>query len=149
MKDKAFVTLTGLFFLIFFGGVIAVALQGPTAGLFIRASNVNPSALKSFAVVFPQIGIAGDENSSKPPTKIKVSVYIRDVNGTVLPNRAVKLSANTPSVIISPSDTQTTNNIGQAQFFISAKTAGKIQLSVTDISSSTTVVNIPTVEFTQ
>lgn len=149
MKDKTFVTLAGLFFLIFFGGVIAVTLEKPTLNFLTRASTVNPSPFKSFAVVFPQVGVAANAQSGKEPTKIKVSVYIRDVNGTVLPNRTVKLATLSASVNITPSDTQSTNTIGQAQFFITANTPGTVNLTVTDVASNTTVVNVPSVEFTK
>lgn len=148
MKDKTFATLTGLFFLLFFAGIIAVALENPTTTL-IRASNSNPSPLKSFAVVFPQVGVVENEAAGKGGTKIKVSVYIRDVNGTVLSNRTVQLSTESEQVTISPSDTQSTNAIGLAQFFVTSKNAGKVTFSVTDVASNTTVVNVPTVEFTE
>jgi hypothetical protein len=149
MKDKTFIILTGLFFLLFFGGVIAVALGNPITGLFIRASNAVPSSSKSFVVVFPQVGIASDEQSGKASTKIKVTAYLRDDSGTLLSDRSVKISSNSKAVIITPGEIQNTNSIGQAQFFITSSLPGEVELSVIDIKSNIPVANIPTVEFTQ
>lgn len=148
MKDKKFLALSSLFFLLFVVGMATVTLNKPLSGL-LRAKNVAPSALKSFIIAFPQKGSTGVEGSPKPPTKIKVSVYIRDVNGSVLPGRSVKLVASLPSVVIAPSDTQTTNNLGMAQFFITAKAPGKTTLTATEIASNTTIANAPTIEFTE
>ncbi len=125
-----------------------MVLDKPTSQI-LRAKNVNPSPLKSFVVIFPQVGVAGVEGTEPLPTKIKVSVFIRDVNGSVLSGRSVRLSSAVTGINITPSDTQTTDNIGQAQFFITSAAAGKVQLSVVDVGSNTSIVNIPTVEFTE
>lgn len=138
MKDKAFLSLTALFFLIFLAGIAIVTLEKPTS-LMLRAKNENPSTLKSFAVAFPQVGPLGSQ--------IKVSVYVRDNNGAILSGRPVKLSTDNSAVTITPGDTQNTNNIGMAEFFITTKEAGKVQLIAVDINSNTTIVNIPSVEF--
>lgn len=148
MKDKKFLALSSFFFLLFIAAISTAILDKPTSQI-LRAKNVNPSPLKSFVIVFPQIGTVGTEDGTKPQTKIKVSVFIRDVNGSVLPGRSVRLSSAVTGVTITPSDTQTTDNIGQAQFFITSSTAGKVQLSVVDVGSNTNIVNIPTVEFTE
>ncbi|MBI3380283.1 Ig-like domain-containing protein [Candidatus Gottesmanbacteria bacterium] len=147
MKDRKFLALTSFFFLLFFAGIATVALQKPTNQI-LRAKNVNPSPLKSFIIVFPQIGVAGDEGSDKKPTQIKVSVFIRDEGGSVLPGRSVQL-ATTPTSSIKPADTVSTDNLGMAQFFITSNTAGTVKLTATDLGSNTSVSNSPTVEFTQ
>lgn len=148
MKDKKFLALSSFFFLLFFAAISTVILERPMTQI-LRAKNASPSPLKSFVVAFPQVGVAGAENGLIPPTKIKVSVFVRDVNGSVLPGRSVKLSAGASNLNISPSDTQMTDNIGQAQFFITSAAAGKVQLTVTDVGSNTNIVNVPTVEFTE
>lgn len=140
MNDKKFLVLSGLFFLIFFAGIAVITLEQPTSQI-LRAKNENPSPLKSFAIIFPQVGKVGD--------KIKVSVYIRDVNGTILTNRSVKLATNPVTVDITPSDTQTTNSLGMSQFFVSSKIPGKVEIIATDLNSNTSVANIPSIEFTQ
>lgn len=140
MKDKKFIALASVFFLLFFAAIVTTTLNKPLSNL-LRAKNVNPSPLKSFAVVFPQTSTVGN--------KIKVSVYIRDVNGAVLPNRSVTMSSSLSSVSFAPSDTQLTNELGMAQFSMSSTTAGKIQLTAVDAETKTSVVNIPTAEFTQ
>ncbi|OGG03152.1 hypothetical protein A2W14_03560 [Candidatus Gottesmanbacteria bacterium RBG_16_37_8] len=146
MKDKTFITLSGIFFLLFFIGIGALTLNKPVSNI-LRAKNVVPSPLKSFAVVFPQIASVGDKSQGKEPSKIKISVYIRGVDGSILPSKSVKLSADPPNIIIEPSDTQLTNNIGQAQFSISSQIQGKIKLIAKELASNIEVVNIPTVEF--
>ena len=140
MKDKTFLSLSLLFFLVFSVGIAILTLETPISKI-LRAKDENPSPLKSFAVAFPQVGTVGNQ--------IKVSVYLRDVNGTVLPNRQIKLSSSLSSTAITPSDTQNTNDIGMAQFFITATATGKAQLTATDVGSKTAIVNIPTVEFTE
>lgn len=147
MKDKKFAALSLLFFLLFFAGIVTVAMQKPTSQI-LRAKNVNPSPLKSFIIVFPQIGTAGNENSDKKPTQIKVSVYIRDESGSVLSGRSVQLTTS-PAVTTKPADTVSTDNIGMAQFFISSSQKGTVKLTATDVASNTTVANSPTVEFTE
>lgn len=149
MKDKKFLALSGLFFLLFFAMISVASFDQQSKGIFTRASSSTFSPLKSFAVVFPQLGTAGNETSDKPPTKIKVSVYLRDVNGASMINRSVKLSASIAEVNITPSDTQTTNDLGMAQFFITSPIPGKIQLTATDLGSNTAIANIPSVDFTQ
>ncbi len=147
MKDKKFAALSLLFFLLFFAGIVTVALQKPTNQV-LRAKNVNPSPLKSFIIVFPQIGTAGNENSDKKPSQIKVSVYIRDESGSVLPGRSVQLTTS-PAVTTKPADTVATDNLGMAQFYISASEKGTVKLTATDLSSNTAVANSPTVDFTE
>lgn len=148
MKDKTFVALSGIFFLLFFIGIGAVTLNKPINSL-LRAKNVSPSPLKSFGVVFPQVGKAGSETGTTKPAKIRVNIVIRDVDGSLLSNRSVKLSADLPSILITPSDTQMTNEIGSAEFFITATSPGKAILTAVDTVSNTVVGNIPSVEFTQ
>lgn len=145
MKDKTFVTLAVLFFLLFLTGIAALTLNTPLSGI-LRARNVTPSPLKSFGVVFPQVGNAGIENSPKKPTNIRVSVYIRDVNGSVIPGRVVKLAASSSDVTIKPSDTQTTDKIGQAQFTVTSPVKGIVKFTATDTESNTVISNIPTAQ---
>src|SRR3989338_8129832 len=83
MKDKTFLILAGLFFLLFFGGIVTFALQKPSSTI-LRAKNTAPSPLKSFVVVFPQVSRIGE--------KVKVTVTMRDISGQILPNRSVRLS---------------------------------------------------------
>lgn len=147
MKDKKFVALASFFFLLFFGGIAVVALQKPTTQI-LRAKNSNPSALKSFIIVFPQIATAGDENSTNKSTQVKVSVFIRDEGGSVLPARSVQLTTS-PSVNIKPADTVITDNLGNAQFFITSSASGVVKLTATDLGSNITINNTPTVEFTE
>lgn len=147
MKDKKFVALSLLFFLLFFAGIVTVAIQKPTNQI-LRAKNVNPSPLKSFIIVFPQIGTIGNENSDKKPSQIKVSVYIRDESGSVLPGRSIQLTTS-PAVNTKPADTVSTDNLGMAQFFLSSAEKGTVKLTATDISSNTTIANSPTVDFTE
>lgn len=148
MKDKKFLALASFFFLLFFAAVATVALQQPTTQI-LRAKNATPSPLKSFVIVFPQVGVAASEDSGKTPAKIKVSVFIRDVSGNVLPQRSVKLSADLAAVTITPANTLTTDNLGMAQFFLTSSQAGTVKLQAVDVASNLSVVNIPTVEFTE
>ena len=147
MKDKTFIALSALFFLLFFIGIGAFTLNQPLSSI-LTATNVAPSPLKSFAVVFPQI-VSISDISRIDPAKIKVSVYIRGVDGSILPNRTVKLSADPPIVNIMPSDTSDTNTIGQAEFFVSSRETGKIKLIAKEVSSNIDIVNIPSVEFVE
>ena len=148
MKDKAFISLVGAFFILFVAAIGVIVMNNPTSNV-LRAKNSVPSPLKSFVIVYPQIGIAGDTNNSKTPTKIKVSVYLRDVNGNVMPDRSVKVTTNPSSATISPGDTAFTNNIGMAEFSISSTVTGKVALNVTDVANNMSISNIPTLEFTQ
>lgn len=147
MKDKKFVALASFFFLLFFGGIAVVALQKPTIQV-LRAKNGNPSALKSFIIVFPQIAKTGDENNTDKSTQVKVSVFIRDESGSVLPARSVKLTTS-PTVTIKPADSVTTDDLGNAQFFISSSTSGVVKISALDVASNTAISNTPTVEFAE
>lgn len=147
MKDKKFIALASFFFLIFFAGIATVALQQPTSQV-LRAKNANPSALKSFIIVFPQIGVAAGEGSSKTPTQIKVSAFIRDENGSVLPGRTVQLTTD-PAVFVKPADTVSTDNLGMAQFFLTSSQKGTVKITAKDIASQTAISNTPTVEFTE
>lgn len=147
MKDKKFAALSLLFFLLFFAGIVTVAIQKPTNQI-LRAKSVNPSPLKSFIIVFPQIGTIGTETGDKNPPQIKVSVYIRDESGSVLPGRSVQLTTS-PAVNIKPADTVSTDSLGMAQFFLSSSEKGTVKLTATDISSNTTIANSPTVDFTE
>ncbi|MCL4339387.1 Ig-like domain-containing protein [Patescibacteria group bacterium] len=148
MKDKKFLTLSTLFFLLFIAAMSTVMLEKPTSQI-LRAKNSVPSPLKSFVIVFPQVGVAGSQNGDNTGTKIKISVYMRDVNGNVLPDRTVKLSSSLEGVTISPADQQVTDNIGQAQFYLTSTSTGKAELTAIDVVSNTKIVNVPTVEFTQ
>lgn len=138
MKDKKFLTLTGIFLTLFLVGISIIAVENPVSQM-LRATNVAPSPLKSFATVFPQIEQLGNQ--------VKVSVYIREVNGRALPNRQVQLSVSDSQVTISPSTAQTTNDIGQVQFFLTSNVPGIFKITATDVATNTNVVNIPTVEF--
>lgn len=148
MKDKVFVALSSVFFILFAVGLGVTFLNTPTSNI-LKAKNAVPSPLKSFAVIFPQVGIAGTPDSEKPPTRIKVSVFMRDINGNVLADRNVKLSSEPSVLTINPSDTLFTNNIGQAEFFITASEKGKVSLLITDVGSNTQLANVPSVEFVQ
>ncbi len=92
-------------------------------------------------MVFPQV--------TSIQEKVKVSVYIRDVNGASLPNRKVRISTDTSGISFAPSDIQTTNEIGMAQFSMSAAYPGQVKISAIDVDSNTSIINIPTVEFTR
>jgi len=117
-----------------------VTLNQPISYL-LRARNVTPSPSKSFVMVFPQVAPIN--------TKVKVSVYIRDVNGVSLPNRRVKVSTDVSGVSFMPSDTQTTNEIGMAQFSMVSASNGRVKISAIDMESNTNIINTPSVEFTQ
>lgn len=140
--------LTTLFFLLFFIGIGSVYFNKPLTTM-LKAKDVAPSPLKSFGVVFPQVGAAGNASLGETVTKIKVSIYIRGVDGSILPGRAVKLSSDFSPLVIEPTDTQMTNNIGQAEFIIYSSRTGTVKLTATDVASNTNVVNIPTVDFVQ
>lgn len=148
MKDRKFLALSSFFFLLFFLAIAGVALDRPLS-LFLRAKNVTVSPLKSFVIVFPQIGAAGLEGSDKPPTKIKVTVYLRDINGNVVSGHNIKLASSLEGTSIIPADTQPTNELGMVQFFLSSPNPGKSQLAATDLIGNISVMNIPSVEFTQ
>lgn len=149
MKDKAFMSLVGVFFFLFIAAIGIIAINSPTSNI-LRAKNSATSPLKSFVIVYPQVSaIASDANNSKTPIKIKVSVYLRDVNGDVIPNRSVKISTNPASTTISPSDTASTNNIGMAEFTVTSVIPGEFALNATDIASNMSISNIPTLEFTE
>ena len=145
MKDKTFMALSSLFFLLFFVAVGSITLNRPLSGI-LKAKNVAPSPLKSFAVVFPQVAKISDSRGGNG-TKIKVSVYIRGVDGSILPNRTVKLTADNPSVSIEPADSMQTNDIGQAEFLVASQEAGKTKVTATEVATNTQVINIPTIEF--
>ena len=149
MKDKAFMSLVGVFFILFVAGICVIVMNNPISNV-LRAKNSVLSPQKSFVIVYPQVsGIASDANSAKTPIKIKVSVYLRDVNGNIVPNRPVKISTNPSSTIISPSDTASTNEIGMAEFSVSSMVPGEFALNATDIESNMSISNIPTLEFTE
>jgi hypothetical protein len=149
MKDKAFLTLTGLFFVVLFAGIAVISLEKPTSNI-LRASNKNPSPQRSLIVVFPQVGTIGDDTSEKKPSKIKVVVTIRDIDGSILSNRTIKLSSSMPNVKITPADTQTTDiETNQATFYLSSAEAGTAKLKITDVASNLDLINVPTVEFTE
>lgn len=139
MKDKKFFALTSLFFLLFLAAMGIATLNQPI-GRLLRARNITPSSNKSFVMVFPQTTRVQDG-------KIKVSVYIRDVNGASLPNRKVKVSSGTSTISFTPSDIQTTNEIGMAQFFMTSASIGRVEIAAVDIESNTSIINIPSVEF--
>lgn len=147
MKDKKFLALASFFFLLFFAGIATVALQQPTSQV-LRAKNVNPSSLKSFIIVFPQIGVIESEASTKTPTQIKVSVYVRDESGSVLPGRTVQLTTE-PSVSVKPADTVSTDKLGMAQFLLTSTQKGTVKIFAKDIDSQTIISNSPTIEFTE
>jgi hypothetical protein len=145
MKDKKFLVLSSVFFLLFIGGIVAVTLDRPTSQI-LRAQNATFSPLKSFIIIYPITATVG--------SKVKVSVYARDINSELIPNRGIKLSVPTRNISVTPSDTQNTGaeegtNFGMAQFFISTKTPGKYQINARDLTSNTAIINSPSVEFTQ
>lgn len=148
MKDKTFLTLSGLFFILFFGSIAALTLDRPKS-ITLRASSSTMSPLKSFVAIYPQIAVVGDEQGPKKPTKVKVTVYVRDVNGQFLANRQVKITTSSPHVTISPSSTQNTNENGDAQFFLTSKQIGDVKISVTDVSSNSDFVSVPSVSFVE
>lgn len=147
MKDKTFVALTGIFFLVFLIAVVSLTFNTQLSSI-LSAKNVSPSSLKSFGVVFPQVGVVQSRDGTKPGTKIKVSIYIRDNSGDLLAKRSVKLTSDLQSVTIIP-NVDETNDIGQAEFQIISTSVGKARLVATDVASNTEIINIPTVEFTQ
>lgn len=142
MKDKKFLALSILFFLLFFVMIAIASVDQQSKGFFTKAKNSNLSPLKSFVIVFPQVGVVNS-------TKVKVTVYLRDTNGSSMANRSVKLASSQEGVNISPGDTQNTNDLGMAQFNITSSSPGQVQLTATDLNSNTPVANIPTVQFTQ
>lgn len=148
MKDKAFLTLIGVFFVVLIAGFAIITIDQPTSSI-TNASTAKPHPLKSFVVAYPQVGVAGDENSTKKPTKLKVTVTLLDASNNIIPNRQVRLTADLGSVIITPSDTIATNATGQAQFFLTSTSPGKATLTATDILNNVAISQIPTVEFTQ
>jgi hypothetical protein len=149
MKDKAFLTLSIAFFLLFVAGIAAVTLNDPISRI-LKASNVTPSSTKSFGVVFPQVGIAGTDTDPNKPTKVKVSIYVRDANGNVLANRTIKITSEDNSTIdVTPSDSQVTNSFGMAEFYVSSKEPQKVKLTAADVVSNTQITNLPSVQFTQ
>lgn len=141
MRDKPFFVLSGLFFLLFLGGMTLFAMEQTGPSTILKATNAAVSPLKSFVIVFPQVASIG--------TKVKVTVTLRDVNGVAIPNRPVKLTSTSIPVTITPTDTQSTDENGQAQFFVTTNTPGTVQLQATELGSNLSIVNIPTAEFTQ
>lgn len=142
MKDKKFLALSSIFFLLFFVAMTVLTLNKP-ASTILRASTATVAPAKSFATAFPYTGVAGT-------TKVKFNVYLRDVNGAVFKNRSVKVTASSQDVTISPKDTLNTNDeAGMAQFFITSSSPGLIQLTVVDVQSNTSILNVPSVEFTK
>ena len=142
MKDKKFLALSSIFFLLFFVGMTVVTINGP-ASTILRASTATVSPVRSFAMPYPNTGVAGS-------TKIKFSVYLLDVNGVIFKNRSVKVVAPNSDITISPSDTQNTNDTaGMAQFFISSKSPGIFKMTVLDASTNTPIQNVPSIEFTK
>ena len=148
MKDKTFLTLTIVFFFVLIFVIAELTLDKPLSKT-LRASSVAPSPLKSFAVVFPQVVQTGVENGEIKPQTVKVSVIIRDKNGELLPDRSVKLTSSLDATTIKPSDTQITNNIGQAIFYVSSSAPGTVKFSAFDVASEMEIANIPSVDFTQ
>ena len=154
MKDKTFSTLSGLFFLIFFVGITAVALESPLSGRFIKASNAVPHPIKSAVFISPQIGKIGYEGSAKNPQKITISVLLRDASANPILNREITLAAKlTPeappdAVTITPNETKTNDN-GIALFTITSRQSGKAEFTAIDLKTNTPIdiQSIPTVEF--
>lgn len=152
MKDRTFITLSVLFFILFFLGIVLVSFGNPILNT-IRAVNVTPSPLKSFAVVFPQIANIQDSGGTSTgdthAKNIKVTVVIRDENGDFLANRLVKLTSDLSAVTIAPNDSQSTNNNGQAVFYLTSSVPGTVQLKAVDVNSDIQIANIPSVDFTR
>lgn len=142
MKDKKFLVLSTVFFLLFLFGIISLSLDKPTSQI-LRAKNATPSPLKSFVKFYPPTAPVGNN-------KVTVNVYIRDVSANSLPGRTVRLLVPDPKIIISPADTQTTNDFGMAQFVITSNIVGLFKLSAIDVSSEISISdsNIPDIEFT-
>lgn len=147
MKDKTFISLSVLFFILFFLGIALVGFEKPLLNT-IFALNENPDTGKCFGVIFPFSGTAGDENSPTRPTKIRVTVVIRDKNNKFLSNRPIRLVPDLSSVTVSPTDTQNTAN-GQAVFEISSSRAGTVHLKAIDLNSKAVIEKIPSAEFTE
>ena len=114
---------------------------------FLHAQTATVSASKSFFTAIPQVGSV-DANSNSQSQDIKVDVYIRDENGGVMPDRTVKLSTDLPSVTITPSDLQKTDNLGKAAFILKSKTPGRANISVEETTSGKTLTQKLSVEFT-
>lgn len=154
MKDKAFTTLSGLFFLLFFIGITAVALEQPLRSTFIRAKNAVPHPVKSAVFISPQIGKIGDEETPLKPQKITVSVFLRDAASQAISGTKVELAvrlapeAPTGAVTVSPGGSTTDEN-GLAKFILTAKKSGKARITVIDLekNSPIDIQSIPTVEF--
>lgn len=154
MKDKTFSTLSGLFFLIFFVGVTAVALEQPLRSQFIRAKDAIPHPVKSAVFISPQIGKIGDEGTPVKPQKITVSVFLRDASSQAISGTKVELAvklepeAPTNAVTIAPGKSTTDEN-GLAKFTVTSKKSGKAQFTVMNLEKNTPVdiQSIPTVEF--
>lgn len=140
MKDKPFFVLSGLFFLLFLGGMMMFAMTQSGPSTILKATNAAVSPLKSFVIVFPQVASIG--------TKIKVTVTLRDVNGVAIPDRPVQLTSTSIPITVSPTDTLSTDENGQAQFFVTTDRTGTVQLQATELGSNLSIVNIPTIEFT-
>ena len=140
MKDKKFLILSSIFFLLFILGMVNLTLDKPTSQI-LRASNATPSPLKSFVTVNPQMTHVFDG-------KIQITVYLRDANTNVLPNRNIQLAFVPNTIDITPSEALNTDNLGMAKFEISSKYPGKVQITATDLASGISVANIPGVEFT-
>jgi hypothetical protein len=136
MKDKSLLVVSILFFLVFFAGIIYLVLSRPTSSI-LKAKNAVPSADKSFAVIYPQVG-----------KSMKVTVTIRDANGEAIPSREVRITSSMASVEFAPSDHQITDTNGQTDFTLTSSATGTAQLSIMDVGSNIAVSNIPSVEFT-
>ena len=145
MKDRTFMALSSLFFLLFFVLVGSVALNQPINSI-LKAKNIVPSPLKSFGVVFPQVAKISNITTGETGMKVKISVYIRGVDGSILPRRTVQLSSERP-LSIEPADTVETNEIGQAEFLVSSSQVGRVKVTAIEMATNTEIINIPTIEF--
>ncbi len=122
----------------FIFGMGTLMLQNPISNL-IQATTSTPSENKSFLTAIPQVGTIHQT--------IKVTVYIRNDDGDLLPQKSVKLSTDLPGVTVSPQDTQVTDENGKAEFTLTSSSPGTAQLTAIETSSGITVKNTVSVEF--
>lgn len=113
---------------------------------FLRAQNAVVSETKSFFTAIPQVGVT--ESTSADPKDIKVDVYIRDENGNSMPQKTVTLTTDLPSVSITPSSNQTTDELGKASFILKSTSPGTANISVEETTSGTILSQKLSVEFT-
>lgn len=137
MKDKKFIILSSIFFLLFIFSIGSLLIGNPLSN-YIKAATVTVSASKSIITALPQ-ACSVSNNAPFPcaEKKIKVDVYVRSEGGDLIPNRTVQLSTQNgiaDKITISPSGNQITNTFGKAEFILSSDTIGKTDLIAKDIT---------------